>query len=164
MYFLKSALLIILAVLVTRLIPHPPNFTSLIAMSFYIPAFFGTLYIPIILFSFFISDLFFGFHQTLFFTWGSIVFIGFIAKYFSNNLKVRFSGLLISSFIFYIVSNFGVWLTGSYSFTAEGMLECYILAIPFFKNSLFAAMFYGLIFEFLYKFLKPKKINYINQI
>ena len=58
---IKIALGIFLALATSRFVPHPPNFTSLIALSFYVPVFFGIRFIPIVLASFAITDIFFGF-------------------------------------------------------------------------------------------------------
>ena len=49
MNYLKITFGIFLALAASRFIPHPPNFTSLIALSFYIPAIFGVRYIPFVL-------------------------------------------------------------------------------------------------------------------
>ena len=70
---------------ISRFVPHPPNFTSVQALSFYLPAILGLKFIPVVFLSFVITDIFIGFHQTLFFTWGSIILIGLISKYFVTN-------------------------------------------------------------------------------
>ena len=157
MKYLKFSIGIFLALAASRFIPHPPNFTSLIALSFYVPAIFGLRYIPITLICFILTDIFIGIHSTIFFTWGSIIFIGFISKYFNNNFFKRFSGILIACFIFYLVTNFGVWLSGFYGYNINGLLTCYILAIPFFGNTLAATIIYSLVIEALYKFFLEKK-------
>ena len=91
----KITLLTLFSIALTRFIPHPPNFTSLIAISFYIPLIFGTIYMPIVLFSFVITDIFIGFHNVLFFTWGSVVIIGLLSKYFASlGFKFRILGAL----------------------------------------------------------------------
>ena len=69
-------------VLIFRIIPHPPNFTPVIALSFYLPALFGIKYIFPIILSFFFTDVIIGFHNLVFFTWGSVILIGLISKYF----------------------------------------------------------------------------------
>ena len=43
---------IFVALAISRFIPHPPNFTSLIALSFYVPVLFGVRYMPVVLISF----------------------------------------------------------------------------------------------------------------
>ena len=51
------------ALAASRFVPHPPNFTSLLALSFYVPAILGIIYLPALLISFFITDFFIGFHS-----------------------------------------------------------------------------------------------------
>ena len=85
MSYLKISLGIFLALAASRFIPHPPNFTSLIALSFYIPALLGRRYLLALIISFAITDFFIGFHNTTFFTWGSVVFIGILSQYFVKN-------------------------------------------------------------------------------
>jgi hypothetical protein len=41
----------------------------------------------------------------------------------------------LASLIFFILSNFGTWLEGWYGYTWEGLVACYIAAIPFWQNS-----------------------------
>ena len=81
MSYLKFTIGIFIILAASRLIPHPPNFTSLIALSFYVPLIFGKIYIPVVLLSFVITDVIIGFHSTLFFTWGSVVLIGIFSKF-----------------------------------------------------------------------------------
>jgi len=154
MHYLKISIGVISVLLFTRLIPHPPNFTSLIALSFYIPALFGIKYIIIVLFAFFLSDLIIGFHQVLLFTWGSVVIIGLISKYFKNKIFKRALGVFFAAVIFFIISNFGVWLNGSYGYTLEGLIQCYTLALPFFKYSIISTILCSIIIEFSIKILK----------
>ena len=78
MKYLKISLAIFFALAASRFIPHPPNFTNLIALSFYAPAFLGTRYIPAVLLAFMITDVFIGFHNTMFYTSLSVLFIGFV--------------------------------------------------------------------------------------
>ena len=54
MNYLKIAFGVLIVLSASRFIPHPPNFTSLVALSFYIPAAFGIRYIPAVLLSFYI--------------------------------------------------------------------------------------------------------------
>ena len=80
MNYLKISLGIFVSLAASRFITHPPNFTSLIALSFYIPALLGLRYLPILILSFIITDLFIGFHGVTLFTWGSVVIIGLFSK------------------------------------------------------------------------------------
>lgn len=151
-YSLKISLLILFFLSASRFIPHPPNFTSLMALSFYVPIFFGRKYIPILLLSFFITDLFIGLHSVTFFTWGSVLIIGFISKYFKYGINLRIIGSLMGATLFFIITNFGVWILGSYGYTFNGLVLCYTLALPFFTYSLISTLLFSCLFETFYKF------------
>ena len=152
MKYLKISLGIFLTLAASRFIPHPPNFTSLIALSFYIPALLGLRYLPILVLSFIITDLFIGFHGVTLFTWGSVVLIGLFSKYFIKNILSRVSGALIGACLFFLITNFGIWSLGSYGYTIEGFVLCYTLAIPFFAYNLISTFIYSGIIESIYKF------------
>jgi len=158
MQYLKISAGILLAISASRLIPHPPNFTSLIAISFYIPAIFGYRYIAPVIFAFGITDLILGFHNVILFTWGSIILIGIISKYFSSSLTSRFLGMLTGAVIFFLTTNFGVWLIGSYGYTFSGLITCFVLAIPFFTNTVVSSVIYGFIIEMFWSIYK----NYLK--
>ena len=157
MYYLKVAIGVLIALSASRFIPHPPNFTSLLALSFYIPAVFGIRYIPVVVFALFFTDLIIGFHSTMLFTSGSIILIGLISRYFNKSIIFRISGAFIGAVIFFLVSNFGVWLGGSYGYDLSGFLSCYILAIPFFGYSALSTLMFSVIIETIYKFFGEKK-------
>ena len=135
MNYLKISLGLFIVLAASRFIPHPPNFTSLIALSFYVPIFLGKRFIPALLICFIITDIFIGFHTTIVFTWGSVIFIGLISYLFQKNIYTRIIGALSGSLAFYIISNFGVWSLGSYGYSLDGLLVCYIAAIPFYSNT-----------------------------
>ena len=145
---------IFFALAISRFIPHPPNFTSLIALSFYVPVIFGIRYMPVVLISFVLTDLIIGFHSILFFTWGSVILIGLISKFFTKSLLKRLVGALSGACIFFLVTNFGVWTTGSYGFSFEGFIACYTLALPFFAYSAISTLIFSVVIETIYKFAK----------
>jgi hypothetical protein len=151
MNFIKISIGIFLALAASRFIPHPPNFTSLLALSFYVPAFFGIRYLPVLILSFIITDLFFGFHGTALFTWGSVVFIGLGSKYFTRNISTRIFGSLLGACLFFIITNFGVWSLGSYDYTMTGLMTSYTLAIPFFAYTIISTFVFSSIIETIYK-------------
>ena len=86
MKYIKISVGIFLVLAGSRFIPHPPNFTSLLALSFYIPVLFGVKFLPILLISFIVTDFFIGFHGIAPFTWGSVVLIGLMSKFFLTNI------------------------------------------------------------------------------
>ena len=97
---------IFLSLAASRFIPHPPNFTSLIALSFYVPALIGIVYMPIVILSFAITDIFLGFHDTMFFTWGSVIIISYLANFFSKSILNRFTGAIVGAIIFVLIGAF----------------------------------------------------------
>ena len=150
MNYLKITFGIFLALAASRFIPHPPNFTSLIALSFYVPALLGMKFIPALILCYLLTDLIIGFHSTMIFTWGSVIIIGLISKYFLKNVYKRVFGALSGACIFFIITNFGVWTLGSYGYSFEGFILCYTLAIPFFLYSLTSTLIFSLIIEGVY--------------
>ena len=153
---------IFVALAISRFIPHPPNFTSLLALSFYVPAIIGLKFLPALIISFVITDMFIGFHELAFFTWGSVIFIGLISKFFVQNVKNRIFGCLIGVLIFFILTNFGVWSLGSYGYSLTGLIACYTLALPFLGNTLVSTVIFASIIEILLgskKYLEKKIFN-----
>lgn len=151
MTYLKYTLGIIVVLCTSRLLPHPPNFTSLIALSFYVPATFGSRYISSILIGLFISDIFLGLHTTMMYTFLSVVCIGLTSNYLRNKIIYRIIGCLFGAILFFMISNFGVWTSGSYGYTIEGLILCYTLAIPFFYGTILSALLYSILIEMLLK-------------
>lgn len=158
MHYLKISFGILLALSASRFVPHPPNFTSLIALSFYVPAILGIAYIPALLSAFFLTDLIIGNHNLVFFTWGSVVMIGLISKFFINNIIYRIIGSLVSVLIFFIFTNLGVWLLGDiYDLSLNGLLNCYFLALPFLGNTFISTIIFCLLIEIIIYFYLNKK-------
>ena len=131
---------LLIAVLL-RLIPHLPNFTPVTAI-----ALFGGLYFTrkswaylAPLFIMVISDLFIGFHSISISVYAAFLLVSFIG---TQTKKPSVFTILLSSISFFIITNFGVWLIG-YPKTWTGFVECYTLAIPFFRNSLLGDFFYS---------------------
>ena len=164
MTYLKFSLGIFLVLAVSRFIPHPPNFNNLIALSFYMPAIFGIKYIYTVLIAFIITDTFIGLHSNILYTWGSVVVIGLIAPSFNKNIYYRISGVLTGCLIFYIITNFGVWTSGFYGYHLDGLIACYVMAIPFFGNTVISTILYSTIIEALYRLLKKPIRNIYSKL
>ena len=147
MNYLKISFGIFIVLAASRFIPHPPNFTSLIALSFYVPLFLGKRFIPALLICFIITDIFIGFHAIVVFTWGSVIFISLTSYLFQKNIYMRIIGAGCGSLVFYIISNFGVWSFGSYGYSFDRLLNCYIAAIPFYSNTLMSTILYSALIE-----------------
>ncbi len=162
MNYLKISIGIFFALAASRFVPHPPNFTSLLALSFYIPAFIGSRYIPALILSFVLTDIFIGFHGVVLFTWGSVLAIGLISKYFIRSTLKRICGALVGAVIFFLITNFGVWTMGSYGYSFQSFVLCYTMAIPFFAYSLISTFIFSGIIETVYKFYVSKRFFKTN--
>ena len=154
------SLIFILAL--SRLIPHPWNFTPVLAIGLFSGFYFKQIYLSffVVIFSMFIGDLFLGFHSTMFFTYISLVvavLIGFYIKRFSFT-EILFSGL-VSSFGFFIITNFGALIIlEMYEKNLTGLLQSYVLAIPFFHNTLISTLIYLVVLKLLFNFIVKKKV------
>lgn len=128
----------------SRLIPHPWNFTavgaSVLVASLLIENKFLKMSLPILILV--LSDLFIGFHITVPFVYFSFMVMAFMPVLFQNHkTSVKLlAAPVMGSFLFYVISNFGVWLLepGLYPKTLSGLVECYMMAVPFYKTQFLA--------------------------
>ncbi len=154
----------------SRLIPHPPNFTALGAMALFGGAYLtsrimaiilplGALWLSdIVLNNFVYSDYYTGFvlfspdHVWIYI---SFIVIAFLSNFLLKNVNAKSVGLsaLSASVIFFILSNFGVWMQGiMYPISLDGLIACYFAALPFFGwtllgNAVYCSILFGS-FEF----------------
>ncbi|MFA5038736.1 MAG: DUF6580 family putative transport protein [Candidatus Omnitrophota bacterium] len=133
-----------------RFLPHIPNVTPIAAIALFSSATLSdkrlSIIIPLSLMI--VTDLFLGLHETVVFTWGSVVLISLIglALRKARTTTHILAGSLLSSLVFFIVTNFGVWMAGWYPQTPEGLMACYVAAIPFFRYFLAGTMVYSAVF------------------
>lgn len=151
--------------LFARFLPHPANFAPIAAMALFSARYLPKKYAFILpLGIMFISDLFLGFYgPTMFFVYGSFILagiIGLISRHKKVSSFIPFASLS-SSLIFFLVTNFGVWLTTTmYAKNLFGLQSCFIAAIPFFRNTLLSDLFYTTLFVGGYEiaFILGKKL------
>ena len=138
----------ILVAAVLRLVPHPPNFTPIGAMALFSGAYLGRRAVAFAapLGALLLSDLVLGFYHgqvTVYFSVALIVMIGMVALSRVSPLRIGAAALL-SSVLFFVITNFGMWLfSGFYPRTIAGLEACYIAAIPFFQNTVAGDLFYA---------------------
>ena len=134
-----------------RVIPHPPNFTPIIAGAVFLPWLFGNVWwawiIPML--GLLLGDIYWGFHPYMLYTYGSLALICWISLRWQN-LPVL---AVCSSLVFFVITNFGVWLSGYYGYTLQGLWQCYVMAIPFYTNTLISTVVYTGGFYIIYKTL-----------
>ncbi len=147
---LAGPLPIILIAALMRLVPHPANFAPVAAMALFGGAYLPKKYalaLPLLVMA--ISDVFLGFHSTILWVYGSYVLIGVLGMRLRNAVhpSAVFFTTVSSSLLFYLMTNFGVWITtGMYEKTWEGLLQCYVMGLPFLRNTLLGDGFYSALF------------------
>lgn len=146
------ALLFVLIGVSLRLLPHPPNFAPILAI-----ALFGGVYLSrriafvLPIFAIAISDIFIGYYGivlmiAVYGTFLLSVVLGFWLKKHKKWYTVGGSAIL-SAVLFFLVTNFAVWaFTPWYAKTLSGIIQCYAMAIPFFRNTLLGSLFYVTVF------------------
>jgi len=156
------ALSLIIIGILFRFVPHTANFTPVAAIAIFAGVYLNkkqALIVPLVLMV--ASDMFLGMHNVAIFTWGSFVLVtllGFWAKNHKTFLGIV-STTVASSLLFYVVTNFGVWAMGWYPQTAKGLLDCYILGLPFLRVFSVATLVYTVIFFGAYELIASKVAN-----
>ena len=151
------AIMLIVIGIFSRLIIHVPNFTPVIALSLFSGTYLNkktAIIVPVGLMA--LSDFIIGWHDTMLYTYGSIIvitLIGFWIKKHKNVVSIALTGIS-SSIFFFIVTNFGTWATGElYPLTRDGLKQCFIMAIPFFSATLLSTLVYCLVFFGSYEWI-----------
>ena len=155
--------------IVARLIPHAPNFVPIGAI-----ALFGAVYLPkkiglvLPLMAMLISDLFIGFYNwpVMAAVYSGFVLmgtLGWIVKRRNNWTNIMGASIL-GAIIFFIVTNFVVWaFTPWYTKSIVGLIQCFTLALPFFRNTLTSNIFYSFCFFGAYKLSASFIANFLKQ-
>ena len=152
MSFILPAAFILLGLLF-RVIPHPANFSPIFAMALFGGTYFAdkklALIIPLI--ALFLSDLFIGFYSpTVMVTvYTGMLLTGLLGLWLRNHKSVLnvFGTAIAGALLFFLIANFGVWLNpvSSYSKDSTGLVQCYLMALPFLKNTLASNLVYSAI-------------------
>ena len=155
---MKSSTLTVLILLAaaTRILPHPPNMTAVSALAILtglaIESRLVAVFVP--LFALFLSDLLLGFHDQMWAVYLSMALITVISgaslgkKSLFATHKLKILGVTISSsLLFFVVTNLAVWWQSPmYQHTPAGLVQCFVMALPFLGNQIFADLFYTSLF------------------
>lgn len=142
--------LVVIGVLL-RAMPHPANFAPMAAIAIFggalLPRYWGVV-VPLT--AMIVSDMFIGMHSLFIVTWGCYALIA-LTSHVALKKPALNNGIIItisSSVFFFLVTNFAVWAEGRlYPRTLSGLTDAYVLALPFFRNTLLGDLFYtGLLF------------------
>jgi len=156
-------ILIILTGVLSRLLPHPANITAVGGLALFSGAKFGLRKsMMLVLVTMFISDAFIGFHSLMWATYGSMLLAMLIGKWIGRQPRISrlVGGIVTSSIVFFVITNFAVWAaTPLYPKTVNGFFDCYIMAIPFFRNSLVGDTLYTCVFFSLEAVLEGMRLR-----
>ena len=140
---------IIVAVLV-RLFPHPPNVAPITAVALFAGTHFSrkhwAILMPILAMS--VTDVFLGFSMItpiVYLAFVGVTALGFVLK------KMNIGAVLLSSLLFFVVTNLGVWFL-YYPLTPEGLMTCFTLALPFFGYAVVGDLFFSAALLFGYRY------------
>tara|TARA_B100001287_G_C22506830_1_gene446326 strand:- start:256 stop:813 length:558 start_codon:yes stop_codon:yes gene_type:complete len=171
---------IILLASFSRLIPHYPNFTPVIAIAIFGGKFFNdrSLAVLLPLLTLWVSDLilnnfvfnyyesFIFFYPGFFWQYLPIICITLIGRYSIDKVSLlRLLGVSVSSsLIFYVVSNFGVFISSSiYTKDLSGLILCYTAALPFFYGTLSSTVIYTFSLFGLKELYTNKSIIFVRE-
>ncbi len=153
---LGTLIIMILVAAATRVLPHPPNMTSMTALALFGGAYFSdrrvALAVPLV--TLLLSDLALGLYwswsdkavqshmEVQYLAFALIVVLGFTLQ--QQRTAPRIGGtLLLASLLFFVITNFGEWaFQPLYPKTLDGLIACYVAAIPFFRNTLVGDLIY----------------------
>lgn len=139
---------LICAAMFSRVIPHPPNFTALVATGLFAGFYFNRIQysIVIIFITMFFTDLLIGFHTLMPFVYLSLcipIVLGHLSKRYAP-VKGIIGSSLLGSLSFFLITNFAVWgFTSLYPKTLSGLALCFEMALPFFGNQIAGDLFYS---------------------
>jgi hypothetical protein len=150
------AILYALAGILLRLAPHAPNFAPIGALAlwsgYYLPKR-ASVFVPLA--TLLVSDMIIGFYDTrvmlsVYVSFALIALIGRVARAYQS-FPATLLGSLAGSTMFYLATNFAVWTESHwYARTWDGLMWCYALALPFFRNTLYSDVIYTAIFFGVY--------------
>lgn len=137
---LYVALALMVFGVIMRLVPHPANFAPVGAIAIFgaavLPRKLGW-WLPLAIMA--ASDLIIGFYSGILYTWAAFLLVGLFGLTLrqSSNVYRVLLGSFGGALIFFAVSNFGVWAQGGlYPHTWAGLVQCYTMGLPFFRNTL----------------------------
>jgi len=172
------ALLLISVGVVLRLLPHAPNFTPIATIALFGGAYFSrktAFILPIV--AMLVSDAFLGFYEPklMMSVYGSFVLTILLGLWLKNHKKwyTVAGATILSSTLFFLITNFSFWAFGHwYAKSFSGLVQCYLMALPFFRNTLLGDAFFVLVLFGTYELmevwiratfkLKEKSPNYVK--
>lgn len=132
---------LVLGLILSRWVPHPPNMTPVVAIALWAGLLLGSRFwgvaLPVV--AMFLADLWVGFHSSMLVVYGALMLISIagISVNMGSNLARWGAGTFGGSALFFVITNLGVWfMDAMYPMTASGLAQCFTAALPFWGNQL----------------------------
>lgn len=143
-----AAVILVFAASASRLLPHPVNFTPLIAIALFSGAVFQPIWlrVSVPLLAMLIADYFIGFHSGMPLVYGSLILTLFLGMAIKHKLKPTAIGLstLAASTLFFLITNFAFFYPETfYPHNLQGVMASYVAGLPFFRNALLGDITYA---------------------
>jgi hypothetical protein len=152
---LKNHIISTLGVLAIRIAKVlPANFSPLGSFGFFAsnPIFY---FLSIVIFDYFVGGFYLG-QSWVYLAFSVYPLLGYLSR---GKLKQQLVFIPLASFLFFLISNFGVWLNW-YPRTTEGLFQCYLLALPFYSRTLMGDLFFGYGYLLLKQLIKNKSHHF----
>lgn len=161
---LVAALGLLVIGVASRIVPHEPNLTAVsaatIVAALYLPKHFAFI-IPFLIMI--LSDAIIGAHPTIAWVYGSYALIAAMSVFLAKRYAVALP--LLSSALFFIITNFGVWAsTPMYAKTLAGLIECYTMAIPFLRGTVAGDIVYTTMFVLIYQAIHAYQLRTVKPL
>tara|TARA_B100000674_G_scaffold74707_1_gene51803 strand:+ start:1513 stop:2028 length:516 start_codon:yes stop_codon:yes gene_type:complete len=162
-YSVYFGLGLIILLALSRLIPHPPNFTPILGMAVFSGAIINKKIVAYLvpLAAMLLSDLYLGFHSgmpIIYFTLAICVLIG---TFIESRVTILNSilGITAGVLVFYLITNFTVWYgSGMYENSFSGLITCYVMGLPFLQNTFISSLIYGMGAFLIYEVINKRLI------
>ena len=159
--YLALGLVVLLAL--SRLIPHPPNFTPILGMAVFSGAIINRRFIAYLvpLTAMLLSDLYLGFHASMPIIYFSLAVCVLIGTFIEARVSILNSFLSISLgvLVFFLITNFMVWYgSGMYESSISGLMTCYFMGLPFVQNTFISSILYGMGAFLIYDIINKRMI------
>jgi hypothetical protein len=136
-----------------RIMPHPWNVTPVAAMALFGGAHFHgrTMAFSIPILAMIASDMVLGFHALAPLVYASFALTVVIGFWIQRQITLEriVLGSFAASVLFFVITNLGVWsLGGLYPKTSQGLLACFVAALPYYRltaigDLAYSALFFG---------------------
>ena len=161
------ALFLVLIGVSLRLLPHPDNFAPVSAIALFSGvALSAPLALTVPLVVMVISDLIMGPHALFPLTWGCFALVTLLGLYIRKDASAVkiLAGTLGGSVIFFLVTNLGVFIfQNMYPKTSAGLAQCFVMALPFFRNTALGDLFFSFVFFSSFALAKNFSHKFVSQ-